>query len=150
MKFILLIFLAFIPCVVYGAVQVASTDYVQHIVNSIPKVDEITESITEQDLPTALAVREMGALIRAEILQHVENNNNPHAVTAGQVGLGNVKNIDTTDAANIITGVIAYERLPIGMTANTVAAGNDSRFFGVPRTKPSTVAPDGMVWMWFE
>ena len=64
--------------------------------------------------------------------------------------MGNVKNIDTTDAANIITGVIAYERLPIGMTANTVAAGNDSRFFGVPRTKPSTVAPDGMVWMWFE
>ena len=31
-----------------------------------------------------------------------------------------------------------------------VAAGDDSRFFGVPRIRPSKDAPDGMVWMWFE
>ena len=150
MRILLLFFLFFVPCVGYGAVQLASTDYVMSIVNSIPKTNSITETSTGEEFPTAAAVWEMGALIRAELNAHIENQNNPHKVTAQQIGLENVKNVDTTDAANITTGKIAYDRLPVGMVANTVAAGDDSRFFGVPRSKPNTDAPDGMVWMWFE
>ncbi len=150
MKAIVLFLLLFLPSVGHCAVQLASADYVVGIVNAIKKADTITEASTNEELSTAAAVWEMGALIRAELNAHIENQNNPHKVTAQQIGLENVKNVDTTDAANITTGKIAYDRLPVGMVANTVAAGDDSRFFGVPRSKPNTDAPDGMVWMWFE
>lgn len=36
--------------------------------------------------------------------------------------------IPSLDAAKITTGTVAYARLPVGTTANTVAAGNDGRF----------------------
>ena len=81
---------------------------------------------------------------------HVLDETNPHSVTAEQVGLGNVKNIDTTNADNITTGTVGVERLPVGTVENTVAAGDDKRFYAVPTSKPSGVAPDGMVFMWFE
>lgn len=148
---ILLIFLfVVLPSIGHCSVYVASMEYVNNIVKSIPKVNLITEQSSENELATASGVWNMGAMIREELIAHQENKDNPHNVTAEQVGLGNLKNIDTTDAANITEGVIDYRRLPIGMVADTVAAGNDARFFGVPRTKPNQDAPDGMVWMWFE
>jgi len=36
-----------------------------------------------------------------------------------------------TDAAQLVTGTLPYARVPIGTAANTVAAGNDSRFGAV-------------------
>lgn len=150
MRTILLFLLVFLPCVARAEVQLASADYVINIVESIPKTNAISENSTDAELPTAASVWQMGALISAELKKHQENQNNPHNVSAAQVGLGNVKNVDNTDAANIISGKLAYDRLPVGTVANTVASGDDARFFGVPRTKPGTDAPDGMVWMWFE
>lgn len=137
-----------LPCT--GYCDIASTDYVLNIVNSIKKTSSVTDVSTDDELPTAAAVWNMGALISAELNAHKDNQNNPHNVNAQQVGLGNVKNVDNTDATNITSGKLAYDRLPVGTTANTIAAGDDARFFGVPRTKPTTNAPDNMVWMWFE
>lgn len=150
MRILLPIFLVMVPCVSCATVQLVSAEYVQNIVDSIPKTNQITDDASENELPTASAVLNMGNQIRAEVNAHMEDKENPHNVTAQQVGLENVKNVDTTDATNITSGKFSYDRLPVGMTANTVAAGNDNRFFGVPRTKPNTDAPDGMVWMWFE
>lgn len=150
MRIGLLLFLLVLPSVGRADMRVASADYVLKIVDSIPKTNAISENSTDAELPTAASVWQMGALIRAELNNHMNNQSNPHNVNAEQVGLGNLKNVDNTNAGNITSGKLSYDRLPVGMVANTVAAGDDARFFGVPRTKPSTDAPDGMVWMWFE
>ena len=150
MRILLVLVMLLVPCAGHCAVVLASTEYVQSIVNSIQKTNSITDTSTDEQLPTAAAVWNLGAKISDDVNAHVNNTDNPHNVTAQQVGLENVKNVDTTDAANITSGKMAYDRLPVGMVANTVAAGDDDRFFGVPRAKPNKDAPDGMVWMWFE
>lgn len=82
---------------------------------------------------------------------HTNNqaNPNPHQVTKAQVGLGNVPNIDTTNADNITDGELGYDRLPVGTTENTIAAGDDPRFYAIPTSQPTVAAPEGMVLVWF-
>ena len=70
-------------------------------------------------------------------------------VTASDVGLGNVQNVDQTNAANITSGTIGVARLPVGTTSTTVAAGDDARFDSVSTTQPSGTPPTGRVWVWF-
>jgi len=55
------------------------------------------------------------------IIAHTGNTNNPHNVTKSQVGLGNVSDIDTTDAFNVRTTLGDYSEtatLPT-LTSNT-------------------------------
>lgn len=47
------------------------------------------------------------------ITQHINNQDNPHLVTKAQVGLGNVKNVDTTNASNITTGTLPSSVIPV-------------------------------------
>ena len=42
---------------------------------------------------------------------HIENKENPHGVNKTQVGLGNVQNVDTTNANNITGGTLSNDRL---------------------------------------
>ena len=81
---------------------------------------------------------------------HATNTSNPHNVTAAQVGLSNVKNVDTTNANNITSGTISYDRVPVGTTESTIAAGNDTRFYTIPTARPSVTAPSDAVLVWFE
>ena len=131
-------------------VVLASQKYVNKIVESIKKSNNINAESKDDELATAGAVWRLVESINSDLDDHVNNMGNPHSVTAEQVGLGNVKNVDTTDATNISSGQINYNLLPVGTTKNTVAAGNDSRFYAVPVGKPSGDAPQGTVWMWFE
>jgi len=71
---------------------------------------------------------EDGGLLAAALLEHTEDTNNPHEVTKAQVNLGNVQNVDQTNAGNLSSGTVPYARLPVGNSASTIAAGNDSRF----------------------
>ena len=45
--------------------------------------------------------------------EHVANISNPHKVNKTQVGLGNVKNVDTTNASNISSGTLSNDRLGV-------------------------------------
>lgn len=87
--------------------------------------------------------------INAKITEHTANTANPHGVTAAQVGLGNVKNVDTTNAANLATGTVDVARLPVGTVANTVAAGDDTRFDTIATQSPGATPPVGRAFMWF-
>ena len=55
-----------------------------------------------------------------------------------------------TNASNLTSGTVAVGRLPVGTTANTVAAGDDSRFYTIPTSEPSVNAPNGTVFVWFD
>lgn len=46
-----------------------------------------------------------------DLMVHISDMENPHEVTKAQVGLGNVKNVDTTDASNITSGTLSNDRL---------------------------------------
>ncbi len=137
-----------VPRISWGAL--ASKEYVNQIVNSIQKTTEITSGSTDSELPTAHAVWQLHATVSGEISNHVADKANPHSVTAAQVGLASVKNIDTTNASNITSGTLATSRLSVGTTAGTVAAGDDVRFNAVPTSQPAGTPPTGMVWVWFE
>lgn len=56
----------------------------------------------------------------SSLTNHSSNTANPHNVTKTQVGLGNVPNIDVTNATNISSGTLADARL----SANITAQGN--------------------------
>ena len=84
-----------------------------------------------------------------DIAGHIANTSNPHAVTKAQVGLGNVQNVDQTNAANITSGTIDVARLPVGTTSTTIAVGNDARFDSISTTQPTGTQPTGRVWVWF-
>lgn len=57
---------------------------------------------------------------------HISDTNNPHATTKSQVGLGNVANVDTTNASNISSGTLDDTRLSANVTTqgNTFNAAN--------------------------
>jgi hypothetical protein len=54
----------------------------------------------------------IGANSHDQIDSHIASVANPHSVTKDQVGLGNVPNVDTTNASNITTGVLPTSVIP--------------------------------------
>ena len=70
-------------------------------------------------------------------------------VSKSDVGLGNVQNVDQTNASNLSSGTVNVSRLPVGTTSTTVAAGDDARFDSVPTSQPAGTPPTGRVWVWF-
>ncbi len=59
---------------------------------------------------------------------------------SNDVGLGNVPDIDTTNASNITSGTLSGSRLSYGTVANTPAQGNDSRLSNSREWSASTVS----------
>jgi hypothetical protein len=57
---------------------------------------------------------------------HISDTNNPHATTKSQVGLGNVQDVDTTNADNITSGELDDARLSSNVTTqgNTFNSAN--------------------------
>jgi hypothetical protein len=60
------------------------------------------------------------------LTSHISNTSNPHSVTKAQVGLGNVLDVDTTNANNISSGTLNDARLSANVTlqGNTFNAAN--------------------------
>lgn len=66
-----------------------------------------------------------------DLYGHVAQTANPHGVTAAQVGLGNVQDVDTTDASNITTGVLPSAVLPpLAISTVTVFASEAAMLAG--------------------
>lgn len=125
--------------------NISSKGYVDRILlssgfeDTSNKTTVINSASTDVQYPTARAV-----------YSHTSNVNNPHNVTKTQIGLSNVQNLDQTNASNLLSGVVPFPRLPTGTVANTVATGDDSRFFAIPTSQPGGTAPTGWSWIWIE
>lgn len=61
-----------------------------------------------------------------EIRTHIDAENNPHGVTKEQIGLGNVPNVDTTNASNITSGTLPSAVLPALAISDTYTAANEA------------------------
>ena len=90
-------------------------------------VNAIVYTVTEEDKRIS---KELG-LLESEMDAHISSQNNPHAVTKAQIGLSNVKNVDTTNASNLTTGTVPSARMnnaPGAYAMNPyVAASNVAR-----------------------
>lgn len=79
--------------------------YNAHVANA-------TIHVTQADKDTWNAKQDAGDYATNTALNaHITNKDNPHSVTATQVGLGNVKNVDTSNADNITSGTLSNNRL---------------------------------------
>lgn len=81
---------------------------------------------------TAAAISDFTAAVTAHsgvtaAASHLSNTSNPHGVTKAQVGLGNVPNVDATNASNITTGTLSSSVLPpVALTRSFVAASQSA------------------------
>jgi hypothetical protein len=118
---------------------------------STVQVNAVNSGITSAKVSTydGYATQISAKANASDLSGHVGNTSNPHSVNKTQVGLGNVQNVDQTNASNLTSGTVAYGRLPVGTAASTVAAGNDVRFNTIPTTQPSGTPPSGQVYIWF-
>lgn len=84
--------------------------------------------------------------VDGKIDTHVVRVDNPHAVTKTQVGLGNVQNVDTTNASNIASGTLANARLAnSGVTAGTYKSVTvDGKGIVTGGTNPTTLGGYGI------
>lgn len=71
-----------------------------------------------------------GAITSAKLASSVDfTNKTVTGLTNATVGLGNVTNVNTTDASNITSGTISVDRLPLSGTGNiTISPRNVSSF----------------------
>lgn len=103
-------------------------------------------SLAMASIPSSANMQEK---INTAMAAHANNTENPHNVTKEQVGLGNVPNIDVSNASNLTSGTVDVARLPVGTTTGTVASGGDTRFDTLPTTTPTGTPPAGRVYVWF-
>ena len=103
-------------------------------------------SLAMASIPSSANMQEK---INTAMAAHANNTDNPHHVTKVQVGLGNVPNIDASNASNLSSGTVGVARLPVGTTADTVASGGDVRFDTLSTTTPTGTPPAGRVYVWF-
>ncbi len=65
-------------------------------------------------LITSAELRDQFNGLKTEIDQHAADTANPHAVTKAQVGLGNVPDVDATNAGNLSSGLLPPARIADG------------------------------------
>ena len=84
--------------------------------------------------------------VDGKIDTHVVRVDNPHAVTKAQVGLGNVQDVNTTNASNITSGTLANARLAnSGVTAGTYKSVTvDGKGIVTGGTNPTTISGYGI------
>jgi hypothetical protein len=89
----------------------------------------VTNAVISATDSVLVAFGKLQAQITANLstlTSHISNTSNPHSVTKSQVGLGDVANIDTTNASNITSGTLGDARLSSAVTTqgNTFNAAN--------------------------
>jgi|688.fasta_scaffold61673_5 hypothetical protein len=79
----------------------------------------VTNAVISATDSVLVAFGKLQAQITANLstlTSHTSNTSNPHATTKAQVGLGDVPNVDTTNASNIASGTLADARLTSAVT----------------------------------
>ena len=79
----------------------------------------VTNAVISATDSVLIAFGKLQAQITANLstlTSHTSNTSNPHATTKAQVGLGNVADIDTTNASNIASGTLSDSRLSSAVT----------------------------------
>jgi len=79
----------------------------------------VTNAVISATDSVLVAFGKLQAQITANLstlTSHTSNTSNPHATTKAQVGLGNVADVDTTNASNIASGTLADARLTSAVT----------------------------------
>ena len=79
----------------------------------------VTNAVISATDTVLIAFGKLQAQITANLstlTSHTSNTSNPHATTKAQVGLGDVPNIDTTNASNIASGTLSDSRLSSAVT----------------------------------
>ena len=89
----------------------------------------VTNAVISATDSVLIAFGKLQAQITANLstlTSHTSNTSNPHATTKAQVGLGDVPNIDTTNASNIASGTLSDARLSSAVTTqgNTFNTAN--------------------------
>ena len=89
----------------------------------------VTNAVISATDSVLIAFGKLQAQITANLstlTSHTSNTNNPHATTKAQVGLGNVADVDTTNASNITSGTLGDARLSSAVTTqgNTFNTAN--------------------------
>jgi hypothetical protein len=89
----------------------------------------VTNAVISATDSVLIAFGKLQAQITANLstlTSHTSNTSNPHATTKAQVGLGDVPNIDTTNASNIASGTLSDSRLSSAVTTqgNTFNTAN--------------------------
>ena len=131
------------------------------LVNALPfSTDVLTNYVTETELASALnettsAINKTIATIDDEVATHVAATNNPHQVTKTQVGLSNVKNVDTTNASNLTTGTVPSARMnsaPAAYNMNPTVIGSNRIYSNLGRPTLAEMACIDSEWankIWF-
>jgi hypothetical protein len=79
----------------------------------------VTNAVISATDSVLIAFGKLQAQITANLstlTSHTSDTSNPHATTKAQVGLGNVADVDTTNASNIASGTLADARLTSAVT----------------------------------
>jgi hypothetical protein len=79
----------------------------------------VTNAVISATDSVLVAFGKLQAQITANLstlTSHTSNTSNPHATTKAQVGLGNVADVDTTNASNIASGTLSDSRLSSAVT----------------------------------
>jgi len=79
----------------------------------------VTNAVISATDSVLIAFGKLQAQITANLstlTSHTSNTSNPHATTKAQVGLGNVADVDTTNASNITSGTLGDARLSSAVT----------------------------------
>ena len=98
------------------------------------------------DVNVAIAKKSEVDSVSTTTSTHIAMVDNPHAVTKSQVGLGNVANVDTTNASNITSGTLNVNRMPIsGVSTGTYKSVTvDDRGRVTAGTNPTTLSGYGI------
>ena len=89
----------------------------------------VTNAVISATDSVLIAFGKLQAQITANLstlTSHTSNTSNPHATTKAQVGLGNVADVDNTNASNITSGTLGDARLSSAVTTqgNTFNTAN--------------------------
>lgn len=93
-------------------------------------------TVNSGDIATVLGFTPANA---ATLAAHTSDTNNPHSVTKEQIGLGNVQNVDATNASNIAAGTVDKDRLPGTLNATAAPSFTGTLYGGAAANDDVTI-----------